>query len=90
MSGDERDDVAPEGDGSDETPAATPFDNPWFFPVVLWGFAAYFGFDVVTGAEAYQEYPIFNLGGFALLSVAAIYFTWSAVKEKREREDRTD
>jgi ABC-type nickel/cobalt efflux system permease component RcnA len=51
--------------------------------VLLWAFAAYFGYDIVTDAEAYQKYPLFNQGGFALLSVLAIYFTWSAIKEKR-------
>ena len=72
-------------DGEDEDrPASTPFDNPFFLPVLLWAFAAYFGYDIVTDAEAYQKYPLFNQGGFALLSVLAIYFTWSAIKEKRD------
>ena len=67
----------------DEAPATTPFDNPYFLPVVLWGLAAWFGFDIVTNAEAYQEYPNFNRGGFGVLSVMAIYFTRSAILEKR-------
>ena len=64
--------------------ASTPFDNPYFLPVLLWAFAAYFGYDIVTDAEAYQKYPLFNQGGFALLSVLAIYYTWSAIREKRD------
>jgi hypothetical protein len=86
----ERDPAAPE-DGREEEAAATPFDNPFFFPVILWGLALYFGFDIVTDSEAYQKWPKFNLGGFAILSAAAIYYTRSAIREKRAgREGRTD
>jgi hypothetical protein len=75
----------------DEPPAATPFDNPYFLPVVLWGLAAWFGYDVVTDSEAYRNYPVFNLGGFGVLSVLAIYFTRSAILEKRAlRENDSD
>lgn len=73
------------GDEQD-APAETPFDNPFFLPVVLWALAVWFGWDIVTNAQAYQDYPRFNQGGFAILSVLAIYFTWSAVKEKRQGE----
>ena len=77
--------------GEDDEQAPTPFDNPFFLPVVLWALAAWFGFDVVTGAEAYQKYPMFNIGGLVILTPAAIYFTWSAIKEKRaEREASND
>ncbi len=74
----------------DEAPAATPFDNPYFLPAVLWGLAAWFGYDVVTNAPAYQEYPKFNLGGFAVLSVAALYFTRGAILEKRALRENAD
>jgi hypothetical protein len=58
---------------------------------VLWALALWFGWDIFTDAEAYQKHPMFNLGGFAVVSVAASYFTWSAIKEKRtEREGRVD
>jgi hypothetical protein len=67
----------------EDPPPSNPFDNPYFLPGLLWVFAAYFGYDIVTDAEAYQKYPLFNQGGFAVLSVLAIYFTWSAIKEKR-------
>ena len=53
------------------------------FPCCSGRFAAWFGYDIVTDAEAYQNYPLFNQGGLALLSVLALYFTWSAIKEKR-------
>jgi hypothetical protein len=84
MSEDQRQDDDLQADENDEDrPASTPFDNPFFFPVLLWAGAAWFGYDIVTDAEAYQNYPLFNQGGFALLSVLAIYFTWSAIREKR-------
>jgi hypothetical protein len=85
MSEDQRQSDNPQNDDEegDDQSASTPFDNPYFFPVLLWAFAAYFGYDIVTDAEAYQNYPLFNQGGFALLSVLAIYFTWSAIREKR-------
>ena len=85
MSEDQRQSDNPQNndDEGDDQSASTPFDNPYFLPVLLWAFAAYFGYDIVTDAEAYQNYPLFNQGGFALLSVLAIYFTWSAIREKR-------
>ena len=85
MSEDQRqsDDPQNNDEEGDDQSASTPFDNPYFLPVLLWAFAAYFGYDIVTDAEAYQNYPLFNQGGFALLSVLAIYFTWSAIREKR-------
>ena len=93
MSEDQHQNDDPQHDDLEEEdqPASTPFDNPFFLPVLLWAFAAWFGWDIVTDAEAYQNYPLFNQGGFALLSVLAIYFTWSAIKEKRaEREESSD
>ena len=75
----------------EDRPASTPFDNPFFLPVLLWAFAAWFGYDIVTNAEAYQKYPLFNQIGCAVCSVLALYFTRSAIKEKRaEREKSPD
>jgi len=77
--------------GEKDGPAETPFDNPFFLPVILWGLAAWFGWDVVTQAEAYLKYPMFNIGGLVILTPAAIYFTWLAIKERRaEREGSED
>jgi hypothetical protein len=45
-------------------------------PVVLWALAAWFTWDVITGAEAYQKYPAFNLGGMALFAIAATISTY--------------
>jgi hypothetical protein len=90
MSEDQRQNDNQQDDENDEDRLApTPFDNPFFLPVLLWAFAAWFGYDIVTDADAYQKYPLFNQGGFALLSVLAIYFTWSAIKEKRAERERS-
>jgi hypothetical protein len=80
------------GDGEDEDlPASTPFDNPFFLPVLLWAFAGWFAWDIVTNAQAYQDHPKFNEYGLLVMGVLALYFTWSAIKEKRaEREDSSD
>jgi hypothetical protein len=93
MSEDQHQNDNPQNDDeeAEDQPAPTPFDNPFFLPVLLWAGAAWFGYDIVTDAEAYQNYPLFNQGGLALLSVLAIYFTRSAIKEKRaEREKSPD
>ena len=72
-------------------PAATPFDNPFFLPVLLWAVAAWFAWDIVTNAPAYQENPKFNEYGLVGTCVLALYFTWSAIKERRaEREKSPD
>lgn len=72
---------------ADDSPPSTPFDSPWFMPVLLWAGAAWFGYDIVTDAEAYQEWPNFNRGGFVLLSLGAIYTTWRAVRGTRAARD---
>ena len=81
-----------DADAYDEAgPTSTTFDNPFFLPVLLWAFAGWFGFDIVTNAQAYQDNPKFNEYGLLAASALAIYFTWSAVKEKRaERENSPD
>ena len=91
MSEDQHQNGNPQNDAEedDDRQASTPFDNPFFLPVLLWAGAAWFGYDIVTDAEAYQNYPLFNQGGLALLSVLAIYFTWSAIKEKRAEREKT-
>ena len=73
--------------GGDEAPAPTPFDNPYFLPIILWGFAAWFGWDIVTDAEAYQEWPWFNRIGLVVSGGAAFWFTRSAILEKREEDE---
>jgi len=79
-----------EEDGEDQPPS-TPFDNPFFLPVLLWAFAGWCAWDILTNAPAYQENPKFNEYGLLITGVLALYFTWSAIKEKRaEREGSSD
>jgi hypothetical protein len=85
------DDHQDDEEHGEDGPASTPFDNPFFLPVLLWAFAGWFGFDIVTNAQAYQDNPKFNEYGLLAMSALAIYFTWSAIKERRaEREDSSD
>ena len=72
---------------AEDAPPSTPFDSPWFVPVLLWIFAAWFGYDIVTDAKAYREWPWFNRGGLFVTSVAAIWFTRRALQERRDGAD---
>jgi hypothetical protein len=56
-----------------QRPPATPFDNPWFLPVVLLGLALWFGWDGWFNQE--MEWIKFNRYGFVFLLGAAGYFT---------------
>jgi len=80
-----------QGDEEDDEgrPAATPFDNPFFFPVLLWAFAGWFAWDIVTKAQAYQDHPKFNQYGLLVMLVLALYFTWSAWKERRAERNKS-
>lgn len=91
MSEDPKSNPQGEEEDDDGQPAATPFDNPFFLPVLLWAFAAWFAWDIVTNAPAYQDNPKFNEYGLVVTGVLALYFTWSAIKERRaEREKSPD
>jgi len=91
MSGDQIGGPRNEDEDGEDRPASTPFDNPFFLPVLLWAFAGWFAFDILTNAQAYQDNPKFNEYGLLITGILALYFTWSAVKEKRaEREKSSD
>jgi hypothetical protein len=66
--------------GEDEI-APTPFDNPFFLPVVLLGFAIWFIYDGWFNPE--MEWIKFNRGGAVVTSVLGAYFIWKAVRERR-------
>ncbi len=91
MSEDQRQSDNPQNDDEEDEdrPASTPFDNPFFLPVLLWAFAAWFGYDIVTDAQAYQDNPKFNEYGLMASSALALYFTWSAIKEKRAKSEES-
>ena len=84
----------PPGPGEDEReePVRTPFDNPLFLPVLLWIFAAWFGYDAFFNVDEHmQEYLTFNRIGFPIALLLAVYFTIKGLREKRaEAEQRSD
>jgi hypothetical protein len=74
------------GGGEAEEVAPTPFDNPFFLPVVLIGFAIWFIYDGWFNPE--MEWIRFNRGGALVTSVLAAYYTWRAVQERRAGKGR--
>ena len=93
MSEDQRQSENPQNDDEegDDQSASTPFDNPYFLPALFWAWALYCAWDILTNAPAYQENPKFNEYGLLISGILALYFTWSAIKEKRaEREKSSD
>ncbi len=74
-------------DGDEEDgPAPTPFDNPFFLPVLLWLFAAWFLYDGWFNPE--MEWIKFNRGGFAVSGLLAVYYTVRGLRERREEQAR--
>ncbi len=70
----------PDGDEEEEAPS-TPFDHPFFLPVVLWGFAIWFFWD--AWIVPMEEHLKFNQYGSVILTVAAVYYTVHALRERR-------
>ncbi len=78
---------SPEKPSDDEEgPPKTPFDNPYFLPVMLWLFTAWFGWD--AWIVPMEDHLAFNRYGFFVVLALALWFTWKAVKEKREEAER--
>jgi hypothetical protein len=70
---------APEREAEEsEGPASTPFDNPWFLPVLLWIFAGWFFWD--AWIEPLEEWLRFNRYGFGFLFGLAAHATLQAVR----------
>lgn len=61
-----------------EGPAATPFDNPFFLPVLLWLFTAWFFWD--AWIEPLEEWLRFNRYGFGFLLGLAVHGTVQALR----------
>ncbi len=72
MSDEQEREEAPDTEPEDDAPASTPFDNPFFLPAILWAFALWCAWDIVTDAKAYQENPMFNQGGLVISVLLAI------------------
>ena len=78
-----------EFDEEDDDEVSSPFDHPFFLPVLLFAFAAWFGYDGWLSedfAKESGEHLSFNRYGFGVLLVAAIYFTIQSIREKRDPE----
>jgi hypothetical protein len=70
----------------DDGPAKTPFDNPWFLPVMFWLFTAWFGWD--AWIVPMEEHLAFNRYGFFIVLVLALWFTRKGLHEHREDKER--
>jgi len=67
-------------DGEEEAPS-TPFDHPFFLPVILWAFALWFLWD--GWIVPMEDHLKFNRYGSVILVVAALYYTIQALRERR-------
>jgi len=70
----------PPGQEEDEEYAPTPFDNPFFLPVMLLVFCVWFIYDGWFNAD--MEYIRFNQVGAGVTLVLGVYFTLKAFKER--------
>jgi len=80
----EPDESRPSGidEDDDDEIASTPFDNPFFLPVILLGFCAWFAYDGWFNPE--MEWLKFNRVGAGVTLVLGVWFTAKAIRERRE------
>ena len=72
---------------AEEEFAPTPFDGPWFMPVVLVGATLWFAYDGFLNPDPdMQEWWWFNQGGCVVLGLLAAFSIRRALRERRERE----
>ena len=69
-------------DGKDASRAGTPFDRPYFMPVLLFGLALWFGYDGWFNEEI--ESILFNRVVFGILLVLTAYTTYQDVRDGRK------
>ncbi len=72
--------AAPAAEDEDEGPPSTPFDSPYFLPVILWGFTLYFGYDGWFNPE--MEWVKFNRYGFGLGVGMSLYYSATAFQRR--------
>jgi hypothetical protein len=88
MSDEARDPESDDGDDASEI-VTTPFEKPFFMPVLLFALALWFGYDGWFNEE--MEWIKFNRWVFAGLMVLVAYTTWQDVREvRRIRESDED
>ena len=82
------DDEPREDSSAESKPPKTPFDNPYFLPVLLWILAVWFAYDGWFNPE--MEWIKFNRYGFAVVAALAAWYTRNAVIERREEREKGD
>jgi hypothetical protein len=73
-------------EGDEDEVAPTPFDNPFFLPVILIGFAIWFIYDGWFNPD--MEWIRFNRSGAVITSVLGAYYTWRALQERRRSAEQ--
>jgi len=73
--------AALEDDEDDDDEVSTPFDNPFFLPVILVGFAVWFIYDGWFNVD--MEWIKFNRTGALITTVLGAWMTFRAVREYR-------
>ncbi len=77
--------MSEESPDPEETPRPTPFDHPFFLPVLLFAGTIWFGFDGWFNSEI--EAKMFNQVGFFVLLAAFLYTTVKAIRGRSSARD---
>ena len=71
----------------DEEIAPTPFDGPWFLPLILAGLTIWFTYDGWFSTDPdLQDDLLFNRVGAVVWAVGAAWFGWKAFKSERAED----
>ena len=84
-SGKPEDPKVAEDAGEDDAPISTPFEKPFFMPVLLLALALWFGYDGWFNEE--MEWIKFNRYTFGILMILAIYTTYQDVRVIRKSKE---
>jgi len=87
MSDENREPQEPEDDGEGEG-IATPFEKPFFMPVLLFALALWFGYDGWFNEE--MEWIKFNRSVFVVLMILVVWTTYQDVREVRRAKSPGD
>ncbi len=75
----------PDSNGAPK-PHTTPFDNPFFLPVLLGVFAVWFGYDGWFNPE--MEWLKFNRVGFVVSLAGTLYYGNAALRRRKKAADK--